>query len=412
MKAANRIAYVCADPGVPVFGPKGCTVHVQEVLRAMLQSGARVDVFATRWDGLAPADLRGARCHELPPAPKGGPTDRELKCLASNEALREALDQCGPFDLVYERYSLWSYAAMEWAHDRNVPGILEVNAPLIDEQATYRGLVHRDEARHVAERAFGGATLLAPVSNGMAEYLRGFGVEAGRIHIMPNGVNSSRFRPDVPPALPAEAGTFTVGFVGNLKPWHGVSQLIEAFDLLHRRHPATRLLIVGEGPERPAVERKLDVRDLRHAAVLTGRVPNETVPAWVRSMDVATAPYPATEPDTFYFSPLKLYEYMAAGVPIVASRIGQVEEAVDHRRTGLLVDPGDTEALARAIEELLLDVPLRCRVGSNATLEAERHHSWTARIDRVIELAMNSHNRNGGPGVYDVAVAPARGADN
>src|SRR6185436_13422914 len=94
-----RIAYVCADPGVPVFGRKGCTVHVQEVLRALMAAGATVDLFATRLDGDPPVDLREVHVHRLPAAPKGDVAKRERLCLAANEELGEQLRRFGPFDL-------------------------------------------------------------------------------------------------------------------------------------------------------------------------------------------------------------------------------------------------------------------------------------------------------------------------
>ena len=163
-----RIAYVCADPGIPCFGQKGSSFHVQEIMRAFRSLGAEVDLFATRIDGEAPADMQTIRAHALPPAPKGDVAKREQMSLAANGELRIALEREGPFALVYERYSLWSFAAMEFARDHGIPGVLEVNAPLIEEQATYRKLVHRIEAEGVAERVFRAASVVVAVSQEMA----------------------------------------------------------------------------------------------------------------------------------------------------------------------------------------------------------------------------------------------------
>src|SRR5262245_57157890 len=131
-----RIAYITADPGVPVFGQKGCSIHVQEVLRALNKRGAQTDLFATncsRGRENAPPDGRenpasrdgchevherlgvsNVRLHRLPPAPKGDLASREQKCLAANEEIRALVGSEGRFDLVYERYSLWSFAGMEY----------------------------------------------------------------------------------------------------------------------------------------------------------------------------------------------------------------------------------------------------------------------------------------------------------
>jgi hypothetical protein len=105
-----------------------------------------VELFAVRWGDEPPADLADLKTHRLPPVPKGEAGLREQISLAINPDLRIDLELNGPFDLIYERYSLWSYSAMEFAQAQGIPGILEVNAPLIEEQAEHRGLVHRKQA--------------------------------------------------------------------------------------------------------------------------------------------------------------------------------------------------------------------------------------------------------------------------
>ncbi|HYT04330.1 MAG TPA: glycosyltransferase, partial [Gemmatimonadales bacterium] len=127
-----RIAYVCADPGVPVFGRKGCSVHVQEMLRALQRHGAGVDVFAARVDEAPPSGLESLQIHHLTPVGDGDPASHAAAIAALNDQLAALLDRAGPYDVVYERYSLWSFAGMEHAAAAGVPGLLEVNAPLIE----------------------------------------------------------------------------------------------------------------------------------------------------------------------------------------------------------------------------------------------------------------------------------------
>src|SRR5688572_12796554 len=159
-----RIAYVCADPGVPVFGRKGCSVHVQEVLRGLLRRGIEVDLFATRIGGPPPGALLPVRVHDLSAVVARG-VGREGARHAANRDVRLALGRSGPFDAVYERYSLWSFAGMEFARDARTPGILEVNAPLIDEQDEHRELVDRRSAERAQQRCFAAASALVAVSD-------------------------------------------------------------------------------------------------------------------------------------------------------------------------------------------------------------------------------------------------------
>ena len=233
-----KIAYVCADPGIPVFGCKGASIHVQEMIRAFRHQGAMVTLFAARLGGEPPADLADLPVYCLPKVPKGDLAIREQGLFQQNQTLQKLLTQAAPYDLVYERYSLWSQAGMTLAQNWQIPGILEVNAPLIEEQATHRGLINRDLALQVAEKAFGEATALIAVSEGVKSYLQQW-VPGDRLFVLPNGVNPTRFS-GIP--KPSAATPFTVGFVGSLKPWHGLDCLIEAFAQLRQ----TPILILDE----------------------------------------------------------------------------------------------------------------------------------------------------------------------
>ena len=101
-------------------------------------------------------------------------------------------------------------------------------------------------------------------------------------------------------------------------------------------------------------------------------------------MDVAVAPYSA---EGFYFSPLKVYEAMAAGLPVVASAVGQVSRVIDDGVTGLLCQPDDAASMARQLVKLEADPTLRRRIGGAARSEILAHHTWPLRVDEIFDLA-------------------------
>jgi glycosyltransferase involved in cell wall biosynthesis len=380
-----RLAYICMDMGVPILGRKGCSIHVQEVVRALGRAGVEVDLFATRIEGDCPAGWGHVRLHEIPIVGIGGRAERERTGFAANDRLTAALEYEGPFDLVYERYSLWSYAGMEFARALEVPGLLEVNAPLIEEQVEFRGLIHRALAEEGAERTFNAASALIAVSEEVGDYLKRFPGTQEKIKIVPNGVDPERIKQGLTPAWPDVPGYFTVGFVGSLKPWHGLSILVEAFHQLYQEEPKCRLLIVGEGPERPNLDQEILRRGMEKSTFFTGAVSPDQVPRWLASMDVAVAPYPRLA--RFYFSPLKVFEYMAAGLPVVASDVGQIRQVIEHEFNGLLVPAGVSPALAGALARLRDAPEMRLRLGQEARRTVLRKHTWDQVVGRLLEIA-------------------------
>jgi len=368
---------------VPISGTKGCSIHVQEFLRALVRTGAQVRLYATRIGGAAIAGLAEVQVCELQLKRNGGMALREQAALAANENLHSLLERDGPFDLVYERYSLFSYSAMEYARAKGVPGVLEVNAPLIEEQARYRTLVDRNGAEHAARRVFKAASILVAVSEEIAAYLERFPEAQGRVQVVANGVDPDRFRPARTAEAPGSR-PFTVGFVGSLKGWHGLPNLAEAFARLTTRAADARLLIVGDGPERERLEQALRDRNVLNATMFTGAVSHDQVPALLESIDVAVAPYPKLA--NFYFSPLKIYEYMAAGLAVVASGAGQVAQLIDDGVTGLLYEAGDVDGLLEALDRLRRDPQLRVSLGKSAREAILRGHTWDAIVKRTLDL--------------------------
>lgn len=380
-----RVAYVCSDPGIPVFGTKGASIHVQEVLRSLVRQGHRPSLFTPRAGGDPPPGLEGVHVVALPLA--GGDTagEREQRAGAVDDDLLAALEAAGPFDLVYQRYALWSDGGMRYASRCGIPGVLEVNAPLVSEQARHRTLVDREGAERLTASVFDHASVLVAVSEGVATWIRGMTRHADRVHVIPNGVDPTRFQPRDP--TPGTSGIFTIGFVGSLKAWHGVPILVEALDLLVQRHPRRhQLLVVGDGPQRSSLEEMVARRGLTEQVVFTGAVPPHQIPRLLAGMDVAVAPYPQPGAEGFYFSPLKIFEYLAAGVPTVASRLGQIEEVITDGIHGLLVPPGDPAALAEALERLRRDHTLRRGLAQEGRRRILEHHGWDGTVRTILGL--------------------------
>ena len=358
-----RVAYLCADPGIPVLGSKGASVHVQQIVRAFLRRGDTVTVYCTRRGDGDPEALGGARIIEHG-VPGGDVAERERAVAKAADALatRAADDGC---DLIYERYSLFSDAAAQVGGRIGVPSVVEVNAPLIEEQRTHRSLVDGAGAEASTQRLFSHASVVACVSGAVACWASSRGARAPLI--APNGVDTRSFSsarfPD---------GPLRVVFLGSLKPWHGVGTAIDALAGLD----GVEFTVLGDGPEREALEQR--AVETGASVRWLGAVPHARVAEVLAGMHVGVAPYPAEADD--YFSPLKVYEYLAAGLAIVASDCGQLPAILTHGRNGLLVPPGDPRELRRAVRLLRDDRDLARALGTAAREQAVERHDW----DRVL----------------------------
>lgn len=379
-----HIVHVSTDPGIPVWGAKGASVHVQEMLRAFLRRGDQVTLLSPRLEGKPPADLTAVEVVALPPTPKGDPETRARALLVVNEAVTTALGRLAP-DLVYERHALFSHAAMEWAQEKGLPSILEVNAPLVAEQIAHRSLGLPEEAELSVKRAMCAAGLVAAVSTPVADHARAMG--ARNVLVAPNAVDPARF----PEPIPSTGRPFTVGFLGSMKPWHGLPVLVDAFALLRAKVPDARLLIVGEGPERVSVKARLAAQGLSDAVEVTGQLPAAAVPSALARIDVGTAPYPAS--NSFYFSPLKIYEYFAAARPVVVSATGHLGDIVSEGRTGHLVAPDDPTALSDALAGLARDPARARRMGQTGRDWVLANHTWDMTAERILKSATLAQER-------------------
>lgn len=176
-----------------------------------------------------------------------------------------------------------------------------------------------------------------------------------------------------------------VGFVGSFQLWHGLENLVESFVDVRQHVPRARLLLIGDGPARQTIEECAHTLQVQDAITITGRVSYRDIPRYLAAVDVAVAPYPKLKYE-MWFSPLKLYEYMAAGKAIVASRCGQIPDVLQDGHTGLLVEPGDVADLARALRQAIADPDLRQRLGANARRQAETRHSWAHVAEKLKEI--------------------------
>ena len=289
---------------------------------------------------------------------------------------------------VWQRHELFHAAGPRLAHELGVPAVVFVPAPLVW-QARQWGVRRPGWSRwaeRVGERTpLRRADVVACGSEAVAEQVRRIGVEADRIVITPTGADLDLFheRPDREAARRrlGVTGRFVVGWVGSFRRFHALDNAVDAL----AGFEGATLLLVGDGPERADVERRARERGV--ALLCTGTVPHDDVPQHLAAMDVALIL--ATDRGAFHYSPLKLAEYLAAGVAVVAPRAGALPAQLRDGVDAMLVTAGDTDELAAALRRLRDDPALRERLGEAARSAATDRWSW----DRSVGLDLAAAER-------------------
>lgn len=372
-----RVAYVCDDPGIPLDGTKGASVHVRQTIGALSAAGLAVSVWSCRpgRDGAVPSAVVAI-------SPSTGPGPHEPASAAAVRGREAELPSGGTRpDIVYERYALWSLTGLALARRFSVPLVLEVNAPLPEEAVRYRGLETGESASARERLLLESADVVMCVSAELAERAMRLSGRGAGIHVAPNAVDTELFSPA--PLGAEDSAAFHVGFVGSLKPWHGVAVLLDAFERLAAVRPEARLTVVGDGPERADLESRVARGSCASRVRFTGALPHDRIPEILRACHAAVAPYPPLE--AFYFSPLKVGEYLACGVPVVASAAGEPARILEHGKNALLVPPGDAAALENALAVLAADAALRRRLGAAGRALAVQQLSLKSATARLVE---------------------------
>lgn len=384
-----RILYAATDQRVP--GEVGGSVHVAAVAAGLAALGHDVDVLVTGGNGPFPDD--GATWVDLPP-PLGA---RRLRWLLSAR-VRALAERLRP-DVVIERYYNFGGEGVVAARALGALAVLEVNAPVIDHPGSAkrrldRALLVEPMRRWRDWQCRHADLLLTPQADILPAW-----VPPERIVEVEWGADTSRFTPDAAGDAPferPESGTLVV-FAGAFRAWHGAIHLVEAMRCLRERGRGdVSAVLVGGGPELPRVREAAEGLD---GVTCTGALPHEAMPACLAAADIGAAPFDvgAHAPLSlgFFWSPLKVFEYMAAGLPVVAPAIDRLGRIVRNGQEGILYDAGDPAALAAAIETLC-DPVRRRRLGAAARARVVEHFGWDRHcklLSEVIAAALERRRR-------------------
>jgi glycosyltransferase involved in cell wall biosynthesis len=384
--AAPRLAYLRSTPGVGTQAG-GAATHINGFVDAATELGAAIRVISN--DCIAGIDR--TKLTLIDPEPLGSTRaafDMRNNLIFSAGAIREI--ERAPVDLIYQRYARFSWAGVTASLRSGAPLFLEYNGSEVWmgkhwDRGEMLSLLARFERLNLKA-----AARIFVVADVERRNLLRAGVPDEKIVVNPNGVDTEKFRPGVG-GLAVRQGLGVAddetlcGFVGTFGPWHGVLTLAQAITLL----PAdskVRFLLVGAGKLRDEVQRLVGVAGKERQVIFAGHVQHERVPAFLDACDMLLSPHvPLEDGSEFFGSPTKLFEYMAMGKGIIASRLGQIGEVLVDEETALLTEPGNARELADAIMRLGGSRELRERLGAAARDAAIAEHTWKHNAQRVLD---------------------------
>lgn len=385
-----KILYAAIDQPVP--GTRGGSVHVAAVAEGLAALGHDVVALVAPGSG----DAHASRVRWTRMAPPLGST--HLRLLRAR-AIRRLAHDWRP-DAIIERYHNFGGEAILAARRAGAVAVLEVNAPVIDYRGSAKARLDRallvEPMRRWRDYVCSRADVIVTPSASILPAA----IPRERVVVLEWGAETDRFRPDAPgqPPFARPAAPITAVFAGAFRTWHGAIHLVDAVKTLRARgRTEIGAVLIGDGPELPRVRQAAAGVE---AIAITGAVPHDRMPAALGAADIGVAPFDlaAHAPLSlgFYWSPLKIFEYMASALPVVAPAADRIPSLVADGREGILYDPSRPDALADALLALT-DSALRRRLGLAARARAEREYSWRAHCEALERAILNAGPRRRPP---------------
>jgi glycosyltransferase involved in cell wall biosynthesis len=301
----------------------------------------------------------------------------------------------------YHRYSRYSYATAKICRAMKVPLVLEFNSfetwkiKYWDKHTNwFTRAVNSIVLYHVIEKIqkynLNAADLIVTVSEPLKESLMAYGVPGNKILVNPNGVDAEKYRPDingmnVRQKLGIE-NKIIIGFIGTFGRWHGAEVLARTIKEVAGEYDNIHFLMVGDGITMPLVKEIIANDNVSDSVTLTGLVPQEESAEYLAACDILASPHvPNPDGTPFFGSPTKLFEYMAMGKAIIASKLDQIGDILQHEANAYLVEPGNLESLVLGLKTLIEDEELRKSLGEAARKEVVNKHTWDEHTRRIVE---------------------------
>lgn len=293
--------------------------------------------------------------------------------------------------LVWERHDLFAGPGYEIAKKYDVPFIISVEALAVWEAKKWG--VNRPFwgdwlERNVEAKSLKNADLVCCVSEEVKNKVISMGIDTDKVIVTPNRVDSTLFNPEINGTKIREnlalKNKIVFGWTGSFRGFHAVDDIILAFSLVHKKHPDTVLVLVGDGQQYPHIQELVEEKGLTDSVLMPGKKPFIEIPEYVANFDIALVS--ARSAEGFHYSPLKLREYLAAGKSVIAPNAGDLPTTFKNGSQVLLYEPGNYKDLSQMMLTLVEDPSLRNKLSDNAKKWFKEEGSWVHELKKVCNI--------------------------
>lgn len=290
-------------------------------------------------------------------------------------------------DVIIYRNRLFNFAPYWAARKHKLKVVTEINSlksietPLSVKKARPTVLTRAGE-----RYAINHSSVVVCVSQNLKKQIKKISSDIN-VGVVPNGVDTSefdpqRFKKDEAKRSMGLTRKFIIGYTGSYQKWHGLDQTLNVAALLRKQSPDYHFLLIGYGVGFKPVEQQIQAMGLADMFTQIKTLPHDQIPFHLSAFDCALMTYPMLE--EFYFSPLKMFEYMAMEVPVLSTAIGQIAEVIEHKKSGLLVTSNNPEDYVSTLLQNKAALP---EIGRQARLLMAQQYSWLKNAERVIAEA-------------------------
>lgn len=366
-------------------------VHISELIKAWVQLGHVVDI-------VAPTSTKV----------KKNTTNKIFKIIS--RVLPEIIFECleimynviaykkikevfkkKTYDVIYERYAIFNLVGVLIAKQKKIPLIMEINYTSFTPIYRKRSKLLLPLANFIDKIIFQKVDAFAVVSTYLRDQLVSLKIPAEKIVVIPNAADPEKFHPkktaiDIRNKYNLHEKK-VIGFVGGFYPWHGLDLLIDCFIALKKKHTQVSLMLIGNGPLKLTLQKRIQIEGLENSVIFIEFIAHNNLPQIIAAFDIAVMPNSNT-----YGSPMKIFEYMSMAKPVIAPRLGPLEDVIINGQEGILFNPGEVDSMQAAFEQLLQNPSLHSEMAYKARENIILNHTWRKNAEKIIQMYHNIRN--------------------